>query len=205
MKIVQNSFDFGYFVGEPPQVLEMSLYNAKEFIEKWHYSKLVPAGHNIFFGWFIDGDLYAVANYGIGVNTFQSSFLSKQTGFDVKDENLVELKRLCRKEPKNNDYPLTKFLSVCHKKLKKMNYRYVVSFSDPEHKHSGGIYKASNFKHLGITRPEIHFVNVNGDFVHRRIPRHYQKKTGLSFKDSVKALNLTARVTTPKDRWFIRI
>lgn len=205
MKIVQNSFDFGYFVGEPPQVLEMSLCNAKDFIEKWHYSKLVPAGHNIFFGWFIDGDLYAVANYGIGVNTFQSSFLSKQTGFDVKDENLVELKRLCRKEPKNNDYPLTKFLSICHKKLKKMNYKYVVSFSDPEHKHNGGIYRASNFKHLGITRPEIHFVDVNGDFVHRRIPRHYQKKTGLSFKDSVKALNLTARVTTPKDRWFINI
>jgi hypothetical protein len=205
MSVNQNSFDFGYFVGEPPQVLEINLYNAKTFIEKWHYSKLVPAGHNIFFGWFIDNDLYAIANYGIGVNTFQSSFLSKETGFNVTDENLVELKRLCRKEPKNDNFPLTKFLSICHKKLKKMNYEYVVSFSDPEYKHNGGIYKASNFKHLGTTRPEIHFVGKNQEFVHRRLPRHYQLRTGLTFKESVKALNLIPRVTKPKDRWFIKI
>lgn len=205
MKNNQNVFDFGYFIDEPPKVLEISLNDAKQFIETWHYSKIVPAGQNIFFGWFLENDLYAVANYGIGVNTYQSSFLSRQTGFDIKDENLVELKRLCRKEPKKQNFPLTKFLSICHKQLKKMNYKFVVSFSDPEHKHNGGIYKAANFMHLGITRPEIHFVDKNGEFVHRRIPRHHQQKTGISFKEAVKKLQLTAKITKPKDRWFIKL
>ena len=205
MKSKQNAFDFGYFVDEPPKVLEISLHDAKAFIETYHYSKIVPAGQNIFFGWFLENDLYAVANYGIGVNTYQSEFLSKITGFEITDDNLIELKRLCRKEPRNDNFPLTKFLSICHKKLKKMKYKFVVSFSDPEHKHNGGIYKASNFMHLGVTRSEVHFIDKDGGFIHRRIPRHHQLKTGLSFKESVKTLGLTANITKPKDRWLIKI
>lgn len=203
MNYLQNNLNFGFT--ENNCVLQISFHEAKPFIENWHYSKIVPAGYNIFFGWIIDNEIYAVSNYGIGVNTFQSSFLAKQTGLNVNDKNLVELKRLCRKDPKKSDYPLTKFLSICHKKLKKMGYKYVVSFSDPEHNHSGGIYKASNFKHLGKTRAEIHYLNSKNEFVHRRIPRHHQKKSGMSYSDSVKYLNLQKKITQPKDRWFIQI
>lgn len=186
-------------------LVEISSKEAKPFIEKWHYSKLVPAGKNIFYGWFISGELYAVADYGIGVNTYQASFLSRETKLKVENNNLLELKRLCRSEPKLEFMPLTKFISLCHKDLKKKGYKYIVSFSDPEHNHSGGIYKASNFIHLGKTRPEIHFVDKDGGFVHRRIPRHYQKRNSVSFAEAVNILGLTRRTTAPKDRWFIKL
>jgi hypothetical protein len=186
-------------------ILKITHQEAKPFIEIWHYSKIVPAGKNIFFGWYINNNLYAVANYGIGVNTYQASFLHKQTGFNVTNDNLVELKRLCRSEPKKDTYHLTKFISKCHKKLKQLGYYYVVSFSDPEHNHTGGIYRAANFINLGKTRPEIHFLNENKEFVHRRIPRHYQKRNNIDFRQAVIELGLTPRKTQPKDRWFIKL
>jgi len=80
---------------------------AAKFIERWHYSARCPTGKNIFFGWFIQGgddlfgeSLYAVADYGIGVNPHQASFLSVITGKDIENDILLELKRLCRIEPK---------------------------------------------------------------------------------------------------------
>jgi hypothetical protein len=73
---------------------------------KWHYSHVVPTGKNIFFGWFQDGTLYAVADYGVGVNPYQAAFLNRTVGtVVVMPETLVELKRLCRSEPKREYAP----------------------------------------------------------------------------------------------------
>lgn len=80
---------------------------AKPFIETWHYSKCCPTGKNIFFGWYInDYTLYAVADYGIGVNPYQAQSLSKLTGLNISSNKLLELKRLCRIEPKIDTLPL---------------------------------------------------------------------------------------------------
>ena len=50
--------------------------------------------------------MYAVANYGIGVNTYQSEFLSKITGFEITDDNLIEIEaaRLYLGIPKDKTY-----------------------------------------------------------------------------------------------------
>lgn len=107
---------------------------ARPFVERWHYSKNVPGGKNVFFGWFANGRLYAVANYGIGVSMNHDTTLAKLTGEPVTRENLFELKRLCRVEPAKAGMPLTKFLAGCHRILKREHgIRFVVSFSDPEH------------------------------------------------------------------------
>jgi hypothetical protein len=183
----------------------INLKDAREFIEKWHYSKKVPTGKNIFFGWYINEELYAVADYGIGVNSYQSKFLSNITKKPVTNQNLLELKRLCRIEPKNSRLQLTQFLSICHKELKKQGYRYIVSFSDPEHNHNGGVYKAANFKYLGKTNPEIHVIDKDGVKRHRRYPYRYAKRNNISIQEARKILNLEKIKTFPKDRWFIEI
>jgi len=125
---------------------------------------------NIFYGCFVNGLLYAVADYGIGVNAFQASYLTRLTGFDVSNENMLELKRLCRIEPKDEKIQLTEFIAKCHKLLIKLGYRFIVSFSDPMYGHNGGIYKAANFKHLGTTSPEVHVKDSDGNIRHRRYP-----------------------------------
>ena len=183
----------------------ISLKTAKPFIEKWHYSGIVPTGRNIFFGCYDkDGYLYAVADYGIGVNPYQAPFLARESGWDITNDVLLELKRLCRIEPKQ-DIPLTRFLSLCHKKLKKMGYKFIVSFSDPEENHNGGIYKAANFTHMGKTNPEMHLLDENGKKRHRRYAYRYARRKGIHIAQAREELNLVRIKTSPKDRWLIRI
>lgn len=178
---------------------------AKPFIETWHYSKRCPTGKNIFFGWYVDGELYAIADYGIGVNPYQAQSLSKLTGLDIQNRSLLELKRLCRIEPKKESLSLTSFLAKCHKFLKQEGYRFIVSFSDPAHGHCGGVYRAANFQHLGKTNPETHSIDLEGNVRHRRYYFRYARRKGISVSKAREELGLKLVKTVPKDRWFIQI
>jgi hypothetical protein len=206
--------------GSLDYVCEIPLGVAKPFIEEWHYSGKVPTGKNVFFGWYTDGTLYAVADYGIGVNSNQAAYLSRITQKPVKQSNLFELKRLCRVDPQNPAYPLTKFLSRCHKHLKREHgIRFIVSFSDPEHNQfllqkndvpyaSGGIYKAANFQYLGKTNPEWHVADQFGARRHRKYPYRYMERqrakgAPITLDAARKALGLTRIRTAEKDRWFL--
>jgi len=201
------------------EVKEISIQQARPFIEQWHYSGCVPTGKNIFFGWMSEGidegeayngtlfnePMYAVADYGIGVNPYQASFLSRETGHSVVNGNLLELKRLCRIEPKTDTLPLTAFLSRCHKLLKKRGYSYIVSFSDPMHGHDGGIYRAANFMHLGVTNPEYHTIDNEGNIRHRRYAFRYARRKGIVLEQARIDLGLKRIKTAPKDRWFLAL
>lgn len=178
---------------------------AKPFIEKWHYSKKVPRGRNIFFGVYVEDVLYAVVNYGDGVNTHQSSFVSDLIQEDIFPEELLELKRLCRVEPRNDAVPLTKVLSICHKILRQRDYKIIIAFSDPAYGHTGGIYKAGNFLHVGQTREEVHYVDESGTIRHRRFPYKYAKSKGTTMKEAIKKLKLKPIKTPRKDRWLMRL
>jgi len=198
------------------EVREVTIEIARPFIENWHYSRCVPTGKNIFLGWYVKSDalraddlfgdtLYAIADYGIGVNPYQAKFLSKQTGNQITNEELLELKRLCRIEPKLKELPLTAFLSRCHKLLNKQGYKYIVSFSDPMYGHNGGIYKAANFTHLGVTNPEYHVVDNEGNIRHRRYYFRYARRKDISVAQARIDLGLERIKTQPKDRWFIAL
>jgi len=178
---------------------------AKPFIEQWHYSKCVPKGFNLFFGCYLDERPYAVANYGEGINPYQAAYLREKTKRDITVTNLLELKRLCRLEPRAEGVQLTQFLSKCHQQLKRIGYRYVVSFSDPEHGHTGGIYKAANFTHMGKTNAEWHTVDKDGNPVHRRVAYRHARQNGITIEKAREVLGLTRRKTLPKDRWFITL
>jgi len=190
---------------------------AEPFIVKWHYSARCPTGKNIFFGWYVNGieydlptdlfgeSLYAVADYGIGVNPYQAQSLSKLTGIDVQNDKLLELKRLCRIEPKIDKMPLTLFIAKCHKLLKQEGYRFIVSFSDPHYGHNGGIYKAANFQYLGKTNAETHAVEADGTIRHRRLYFRYARRNNVDVQQARQDLGLQLVKTEPKDRWFIQL
>lgn len=189
-------------MGSMPEVERVGINLARPFIEQWHYSKRVPTGKNYFWGWFVGFELYAVADYGIGVNPYQAAFLSRLTGKSVTPETLVELKRLCRSEPRKDGLPLTAFLSRCQKRLKAMGFRYIVSFSDPQFGHDGGIYKAASFTHLGQTNPENHVVDTSGVIRHRRYAFRHARRNGISIAEAREEIGLEIQRTPPKDRWF---
>ena len=62
------------------EVRRIDYAEARPRIEMWHYSGCVPKGKNLFFGWYVGGDLYAVANYGWGVNPYQAPYLARVSG-----------------------------------------------------------------------------------------------------------------------------
>jgi len=95
-------------------IIPIDTDTAKAFLELYHYSGAIPTGRNQCFGWFIAGQLYAVACYGIGINHGQAAYLAKATGRPVTRENLIELRRLARSEPVRPDAPLSRFLATVH-------------------------------------------------------------------------------------------
>jgi len=167
---------------------------AKQFVETWHYSGCIPKGRNVCFGLFADNALYAVIVYGNGVNPYQASFLGV--------ERVVEIKRMCRIEPRLEEYPLTKFIALTSKLLM-VDYPYdcIVAFADPEHGHEGTVYKAANFWKHGVTQAEWHVVDASGEVKHRRVAYRHARRNGLTIAESRDVLGLTRVKTLPKIRW----
>ena len=78
------------------------------------------------------------------------------------------------------------------------------------HNHNGGIYRAANFTHLGMTGAATHNIDKDGNIVHRRIPYHHKRR--MNYPDGVEGmerarddLGLKKYTTPPKDRWFIAL
>ena len=188
---------------------------AQPIIEKYHYSHHVPPAPGAkFFGWFWDDGLgeklYAVALYGLGANKHSAEYLAKITKLPVAKDNLIELIRLARVEPKIEKMQLTKFLSICHKILRKEGTQYVVSYSDPQYNPHGGIYAAANFKFVGMTDARKIFQDPEGKLVHeRKLSRFQERKRAkgefISRAEAVALFGYKPYSVPPKKRWFLAI
>ena len=169
---------------------------AKDWIEAWHYSKLMPTGKNISFGLFEGDVLYAVIVYGIGVNPYQAKFL--------KVKRVLEIKRMARSEPKK-EYPLSRLIAISSR-LAKIIYPFdaLVAFADPEYDHQGTVYAAAGFKFEGKTAAESHVVGLDGVQHHRRVAYRYARRRGITIAKAREILHFTIRKTLPKFRWVKR-
>ena len=158
----------------------------------------MPTGENHSFGLF-DGtnSLYAVIVLGTGVNPYQASFL--------KCLAPIEIKRLARSEPARTEWPMSKFISVTLRLLRKeMDFDAVVAFADPEHGHEGTVYKAAGFKHEGMSNAEFHTIDEAGNMRHRRFAFRYARRNKISIEEARRQLNLERKQTAPKHRWVRR-
>lgn len=177
----------------------MTPIDAAPHIEAWHYSGAMPKGRNICFGF--GHPLFVVAVYGNGCNPYQASYLARVTGLPVDHSNYVELKRLARTDADGR--PMSWFLARCHRHLRDLGYIVVVSFSDPERGHTGGLYRACNFIESGKTQAEMHCTDSNGATVHRRKAYRYAKVRGITTVEARVELGLATRKTAPKTRWIL--
>ena len=130
---------------------------AKPFAEKWHYSKSLP-GCKIYFGLYRQEELIGIAAYG------EPAMRHQATCYNCD----LELRRLCLIDntPKNAE---SRFIGLTLKSLKKQGYKAILSLADPEHKHQGVIYKASNFTYLGEERGGgSRLIVIDGVEIHSR-------------------------------------
>ena len=119
----------------------------KEFIEHWHYSNNVNGVNSPYCFKLLDkGDLIGAMMYGwISMAGVWKKYVSEE-------KHLIELRRLCCIDdtPKNTE---SYFIGRTLRWMKNnTDIKKVISYADKTYNHEGGIYKASNFKHLGMTK-----------------------------------------------------
>lgn len=158
-------------------------YECKEFVERWHYSKSARSQQQKHVFKLVsknNGKLVGVAIYGNPMSRH----------YDKNDT--IELRRLVLidKTPHNSE---SYFIGRTLRWLaKNTQYTNVVSFADPNHGHTGVIYKASNFQYSGREangNPRV--LKVGEKEVHIR--QLYAKLKG---EYSASALRLQALVKT---------
>ena len=138
----------------------------KEFIETYHYSKNINGlKSNYCFKMLDNNNLIGAMMYGqIGMAGVWKKYVDTET-------DLIELRRLCCIDdtPKNTE---SYFIGSTLRWLKKnTEIKKVISYADKTYGHSGGIYKASNFKHLGMTQKSRSIV-YNNKLYHEKTIRN---------------------------------
>jgi hypothetical protein len=118
----------------------------KSFIETWHYSKSINGlKSNYCFKLMNNKTIIGAMIYGqIGMANVWKKYADKEN-------ELIELRRLCCIDdtPRNTE---SYFIGFTLRWLKKnTEIKKVISYADSNYNHTGIIYKASNFKYLGMT------------------------------------------------------
>jgi hypothetical protein len=118
----------------------------KDFVEKWHYSKSINGLMSDYcFKLTYDNKMIGAMIYG------RVAMANAWKKYTSKPEDLIELRRLCCIDdtPKNTE---SYFIGKTLRYLKNnTDIKTVVSYADTMQGHEGIIYKASNFKYLGLT------------------------------------------------------
>ena len=169
----EDNFDYNKSDVKDFVVKLTDLKRTRLFIENWHYSGSVN-GLRIsqIFGLFYQGNLIGAMIYGpLGMPNIWKKYAKAES-------KVIELKRLCciDNTPKNTE---SYFIGKTLRWLKQnTDYDLVVSYADTFYGHSGVIYKASNFKHIGMTT-KGKVIDYKGKFYHDKCIRtYYINKSG---------------------------
>jgi hypothetical protein len=143
---------------------------AKPFVTKWHYSASVRGLHVSYcFGLYTPNGKFGLPKL-IGVMMYGVPAMPDvgKKYCDLNPDLVLELNRLCCIDdtPTNTE---SYFIGQTMRWLKKnTKYRVIVSFADTAQGHEGTIYKATNFKHKGMTTG-AKALFVDGERLHQRM------------------------------------
>lgn len=169
-----------------PHQLKLKLTNkltAQNALSRWHYlgDKGFLSTYN--FGVFFSGELVGIICYGIP-NAPSIKGIYDQTS----QNDYLELTRLALSPdcPKNS---ASRVIAISLKLLAKMNpeIKGIITYADTEQGHVGTIYKASNFKYLGLTAQKTDLF-VDGIKVGKVKGKKYSEMGGEWIKRSRKHL-----------------
>lgn len=116
------------------------------FIESWHYSKSINGVMASYcFGLFDGSRMIGAMLYG------KMAMAGQWKKYGDAADDVIELRRLCCIDdtPKNTE---SRFIGLTLRWLKRhTTIKTVISYADPNFGHSGVIYRASNFRHIGMS------------------------------------------------------
>jgi hypothetical protein len=150
-------------------IVEETTFNStvRDFLRRWHYSDYVNIQAKHTFCLFRSGKFGIPEMIGVCIYTRPAGPTAGQTYHPDAPDKVLELRRLCLidETPKNSE---SYFVSRTLKWLRKnTDWEFVISYADAEHGHTGVIYRASNFKYVGQTKPGKR-LEVDGKLFHAR-------------------------------------
>jgi len=134
--------------------------SAKHAVEKWHYSRCLPAGKLVKVGAWENNSFVGVVLFGRGATPNLGS------PYNLGQDECVELVRVALRSHKTE---VSKIVAIAMRFLKRTNpkLKLVVSFADQTQGHHGGIYQAGNWIYAGMGAPAKFYV-INGKLTHPR-------------------------------------
>lgn len=134
---------------------------AAEFaVQRWHYSKCLPAGSLVTIGVWEDGKYIGCAIFSRGSNNHI------HCPYDLKINEVAELTRVALN---NHKTFVTKILKEAMARLKAMcpDLKLLVSYADANQSHLGIIYQAGNWLYTGLGKSTKQFY-FKGKWRHQR-------------------------------------
>lgn len=170
-----NCISFGdtsQFIGQiiPAKQLKITPCNPrhiKRFVEFHHYSKNMN-GVKITFCFKVEFDGFLV-----GAVVFGAMSTTAWKRFSKIESEVIELRRLVLIDEAGRNSE-SRVIGYCLRWIKKNapTIKVIVSYADPAHGHSGTVYKATNFKYLGVGSSDKGFKDQEtGKIYHSRAMR----------------------------------
>lgn len=159
----------------------------REMIVAHHYLHTCPASKYSY--------LLKYKNKNVGVAVF-----SRPSRQSIKAD--LELSRffIMAGTPKNTE---SFFLGYCLRQLRKDGFiGKIVTFADADENHKGTIYKATNWIFDGMTQLNYHYLDINGQRIHKRQVWNRAKQNNLKESEESKLEALTKIIESPKSRYY---
>lgn len=178
------------------KINEITRERATLFVEKYHYSPIMPKLTKHFLGIFFEKELKGVLTLGWGVkplHTIQKLFPTQTT------KDYFEIGKMCMSDdmPKNSESQmLSKIIKWLKKEKSQINFLYTLA--DGIMGKCGYVYQASNFYFGEAFRTSVYLMN-NGEKMHPRTSANM-------LKDNVRYLKANGKWNTKKEKlsWFTK-
>jgi len=150
-------------------ISQMDKQEAIEFIQKFHYSKILPRLTRYYLGVYDETGLAGVVTLGWGTQPLQTikKILHRD---EVVTETYIEIGKMCFSPFKNgNAHSGSQIMSEVMKWVKKnTNHLFLYTLADGIMGKCGYVYQASNFKYIGTFETSVYRDIKTGEKIHPR-------------------------------------
>lgn len=171
-----------------------------QLLNSFHYDGF-GRSQSALYGSYLLGKILSVAKFASPIR------LEVASSVGLKFSEVLELDRLCV----DPGYQKKNFVSFFLSRVVKLvrddfpHITHLVSFADPRFGHSGIIYRASNWKYIGETRPSYYYNDPDGKEIHKKTFYEHAKKVGMNERAYMEKTKSIRIWTKPKHKFVLRI
>jgi hypothetical protein len=159
------------------ELVEINKNIAIPFIQRYHYSKILPRLTKKYIGYYEGSELVGVVTLGWGTQPLQTiQKIFHNHTFITTD--YYEIGKMCFRPDKNNSGTFgSRAISMLIKWLKKnTNVKFLYTLADGIMGKCGFVYQASNFQYIGNFKTDVYMDRTTGEKIHPRSAKQLCKE-----------------------------